>query len=611
VDSTSNFDKIKNIFDKENDISIISFDYKSHKKLENENIPHQLSDEYITDSQCKLLQEYVYKFSYWYLEKYFSNFLEYHGINLGRLYLDELLNFFVRFLKKFKEIEIIFSVNNRKEFLAQNELFDIVKFFTNSVSNIQKSIKKSHLFTHEQIRINLKIPGYDKNIFLNKNIYLKLKNSSDFLTSNVFRPQIRNSTKINVLFAEYNTERYKELFLKSKKFNTQIFFYGRRRPPFWNVSTLKTIIKSRCKIITNKFIDDKVSKANEDIGIQKMQKQISDLWKNDLALEKFFTFEGFGILKLIKPTLVELIENRLSYTIHEIELVNRMFQKFRFDFTVIVNESGFSEQIISHLSKTHNIKCIHMQEGFHWDSLGANENLTSQGVYLHDADKLAVWGDIDKVLSINNGRISSNKVSIIGAPRYDNLFKTKKKSGSYILLASSADPQPEEVEGLRTKKIEKYLTDILQISKTVIELEEELVIKLHPSTTQLMDIVELAPKISPRIRVVSHGEITSLLPSAKLLISIGLSSAIIEALILKKPVILVPGIDYNWENPSIVNEKGCLISNLDELKQLLKIIIMNKNYFNQHESFQKYLSKLISFNGDASEEFYKLLRNYI
>jgi len=611
VDSTSNFDKIKNIFDKENDISIISFDYKSHKKLENKNIPHQLSDEYITDSQCKLLQEYVYKFSYWYLEKHFSNFLEYHGINLGRLYLDELLNFFVRFLKKFKEIEIIFSVNDRKEFLAQNELFDIVKFFTNSVSNIQKSIKKAHLFTHEEIRINLKIPGYDKNIFLNKNIYLKLKNSSDFLTSNVFRPQIRNSTKINVLFAEYNTERYKELFLKSKKFNTQIFFYGRRRPPFWNISTLKTIIKSRCKIITNKFIDDKVSKANEDIGIQKMQKQISDLWKNDLALEKFFTFEGFGILKLIKPTLVELIENRLSYTIHEIELVNRMFQKFRFDFTVIVNESGFSEQIISHLSKTHNIKCIHMQEGFHWDSLGANENLTSQGVYLHDADKLAVWGDIDKVLSINNGRISSNKVSIIGAPRYDNLFKTKKKSGSYILLASSADPQPEEVEGLRTKKIEKYLTDILQISKTVIELEEELVIKLHPSTTQLMDIVELAPKISPRIRVVSHGEITSLLPSAKLLISIGLSSAIIEALILKKPVILVPGIDYNWENPSIVNEKGCLISNLDELKQLLKIIIMNKNYFNQHESFQKYLSKLISFNGDASEEFYKLLRNYI
>ena len=32
VDSTSNFDNIKNFFKKENDLSIISFDYKSHKK---------------------------------------------------------------------------------------------------------------------------------------------------------------------------------------------------------------------------------------------------------------------------------------------------------------------------------------------------------------------------------------------------------------------------------------------------------------------------------------------------------------------------------------------------------------------------------------------------
>ena len=53
VDSTSNFENIKNSFKKENNLSVISFDYKSHKKLENQNIPHQISDDYITDSQCK------------------------------------------------------------------------------------------------------------------------------------------------------------------------------------------------------------------------------------------------------------------------------------------------------------------------------------------------------------------------------------------------------------------------------------------------------------------------------------------------------------------------------------------------------------------------------
>ena len=611
VDSTSNFENIKNFFKKENNLSIISFDYKSHKKLENGNIPHQISDDYITDLQCKTIQDYVYKFTYWYFEKDFSKFLEYREINLGRLFQDELLNFFVRFLKKFKEIEIIFASNQNKEFLAENELFDIIQFFTNSTLNLQKSTKKFHSFPHEEMRVNLKIAGYEKSLFLSRDRYLKLKKLTDFLINNMFNPKITDNTKTKILFAEYNTERYKELFLKSKKFNAEIFFYGKRRPAFWNGSTLKTIRNSKCKIITNHLIYDNVAKHEEKLGIKKMQTQLSELWKKNSSLEKFFTFGNFEVFTLIKPVLVELIENRLSHTIHEIELVNRMFQKIRFDFSVIINELGFSEQIISCLSKTHKVKCIHMQEGFHWDTIAAHANLTSQGAYLHDADTLAVWGDIDRSISIENGGIPSNKVRIIGAPRYDNLFNSETKKQDYILLASSGDPQPEEVNGIRINKIEEYLTDILQISKIVRELDEEVFIKLHPSPTQLMDLVELGKKIDPKITIVSHGEITSLLPSAKLVISIGMSSAIIEALILKKPVIFIPGIDYNWGDPSIINEKGCLISSINELKNDLKGVLNNtKLYAEQQNSSRKYLSKLISHHGNASDEFYKYLKNY-
>ena len=611
VDSTSNFENIKNFFKKGNNLSIISFDYKSHKKLENGNIPHQISDDYITDLQCKTIQDYVYKFTYWYFEKDFSKFLEYREINLGRLFQDELLNFFVRFLKKFKEIEIIFASNQNKEFLAENELFDIIQFFTNSTLNLQKSTKKFHSFPHEEMRVNLKIAGYEKSLFLSRDRYLKLKKLSDFLINKMFNPKITDNTKTKILFAEYNTERYKELFLKSKKFNAEIFFYGKRRPAFWNGSTLKTIRNSKCKIITNHLIYDNVAKHEEKLGIKKMRTQLSELWKKNSSLEKFFAFGDFEVFTLIKPVLVELIENRLSHTIHEIELVNRMFQKIRFDFSVIINELGFSEQIISCLSKTHKVKCIHMQEGFHWDTIAAHANLTSQGAYLHDADTLAVWGDIDRSISIENGGIPSNKVRIIGAPRYDNLFNSETKKQDYILLASSGDPQPEEVNGIRINKIEEYLTDILQISKIVRELDEEVFIKLHPSPTQLMDLVELGKKIDPKITIVSHGEITSLLPSAKLVISIGMSSAIIEALILKKPVIFIPGIDYNWGDPSIINEKGCLISSINELKNDLKGVLNNtKLYAEQQNSSRKYLSKLISHHGNASDEFYKYLKNY-
>ena len=160
-----------------------------------------------------------------------------------------------------------------------------------------------------------------------------------------------------------------------------------------------------------------------------------------------------------------------------------------------------------------------MQEGFHWDSIGAKENLSSQGVFLEDAEKLAVWGEIDKKLAIEIGKISPEKIHVIGAPRYDQLFRTDNSNEDYILLASSADPQPEEIEGLRIPKIEKYLNDIIKISKIISKLNENLVIKLHPSPTQLTNIAEIISTIDPKISVSSYGEISSLLPSAKLLIS--------------------------------------------------------------------------------------------
>ena len=111
ADVNSNFQEIKKIINKNKDSKIISFDYKTHKKMNDEKLDHIFSDIFINDTECKELQEYVYKFTYWFHEKEFSELLNYRGINIGKLYQDEILNFFVRFLKKFKEIENIFHQN--------------------------------------------------------------------------------------------------------------------------------------------------------------------------------------------------------------------------------------------------------------------------------------------------------------------------------------------------------------------------------------------------------------------------------------------------------------------------------------------------------------------
>ena len=607
VDTYTDLNQIKKKIQND-DYTIISFDYESHQKLLNEKISHEVSDNYITDSQCKSLQNYVHKFASWFHQNDFSHLLEYRKINLGGLYEDELINYFVRFLKKFKEIEIIFNENSDKQFFAQNELFNIINYFSPLTNNLQKSKKNPELLMPEKIRITLSLFGYKKNFFLSKNFYLKLKSIQDIFVNNFFKPKTLDNEKTNILFVEYNTERFKDLFLKSRDFNAQIFYYGPKRPPFWNFSTLKTILNSKCRIITNQSLQE--SNKSRISNFNKIIFNMEKLLNENSSLENFFILENYPIFELIKPKLIELTQKRLSFILTEIELVNHMFEKFQFDYTVIINESGFYEKIISSLSNAHNIKCIHMQEGFHWDTDNSIKNISSQGVFLRNAKKLTVWGNIDKNLSINKAKTASSEIEIIGSPRYDNLFQSKSENSDYILLASSGDPQPEEIEGLRTNKIEKFLDDIFEISKIVSNMNEKLLIKLHPSSTQLMKIFELAPKINQKIIVIPNGEIIPLLSSAKLLICIGLSSALVEALILKKPVLFIPGMDYNWGNPSIITEKGCFISDIDNLKNELERILNDNKYLQEQQNLsQKYLSKLISFQGNGSQKFYEYLKN--
>ncbi len=609
ADVNSNFQEIKKIINKNKDSKIISFDYKTHKKMNDEKLDHIFSDIFINDTECKKLQEYVYKFTYWFHEKEFSELLNYRGINIGKLYQDEILNFFVRFLKKFKEIENIFHQNKEVEFFADNELYKIISFFTRSCINIGNSNEVIHAFTHDEIKIGLKIGKSQKNIFLDEKRYLKLRNFMDRVINNFFTTKISNDKKTNIMFVEYNTDRFKDLFLTSKENNSNIFFYGRKRPPFWNFSTLKTIINSKCRIITEDFIYDKMVEENHLEADRHMKNQISKLWKKQDMFDKFFSFEEKTIFELIKPVLIELIENRLSSTLKEIELAYRMFEKVNIDYSVVINEVGFYEQIISSLSKEFNIKCIHMQEGYHWDSKEVNQNLTSQGVFLHEAEKLLVWGNIDKKLAIENASISPEKIEIIGAPRYDSFFGFKPKKGEYILLASSADPQPEEIEGLRIHKIENYLSDILKICKVVSKLDEKLVVKLHPSPTQLTNLEQLTREIDSEIKVLASGDITELLPNAKIVICIGISSVMIEALILNKPVVFIPGIDYNWKNPSLLNMNGCLSSNIKNIRNdLLRILNDDYNSSEMKKTSEEYLSELINFQGYSSKKFYEFIQ---
>jgi len=106
VDSSLIISEIKKIYD-DSFALIVSFDYNSHKKLEQNHIPHKRSEEFISEHDIDEIQEIAYKLIYWYDQNEIKNLIEYDSINLGKLFHEETMDYLIKFLKHFFEIKRI------------------------------------------------------------------------------------------------------------------------------------------------------------------------------------------------------------------------------------------------------------------------------------------------------------------------------------------------------------------------------------------------------------------------------------------------------------------------------------------------------------------------
>ena len=107
IDSSHDVSELKKIIEKQT-TKIISFDYESHIQLKNEQIEHEISDNYIDNSVLQHIQKKSYVLTEWFNEPTIKNFIEYENINLGKLLHVEFTYFLIKFLKKFLEVNQIF-----------------------------------------------------------------------------------------------------------------------------------------------------------------------------------------------------------------------------------------------------------------------------------------------------------------------------------------------------------------------------------------------------------------------------------------------------------------------------------------------------------------------
>ena len=83
----SNFN-LKKIIKKisSSNIEIVTFDYKSHKILENEKISHRISENYLSENDIEDIKNKSYSLTNWFQNEKISNLLTYENIKIIRVF---------------------------------------------------------------------------------------------------------------------------------------------------------------------------------------------------------------------------------------------------------------------------------------------------------------------------------------------------------------------------------------------------------------------------------------------------------------------------------------------------------------------------------------------
>lgn len=602
VDSSFGVDSLrgkKNLYQK-----IITFDFDSHMILSDHKIPHEISDRYLNISELREIQQKTFELSKWSKQKEISKLVEYEEINLGNLMYNDFMDFIAGFLKKFCEVVKIIQMHQNCEFVASDRLFDMAKILSNSVKlDNQKVIVP----THEFVKHSYRLGQQSISITLSKEKYLKLKNLSEFFLQKVFKFDKPKNNERYVLLVEFDPTKYKTLLLTQKAPYQNFLLYNRRWPTIWNLESFNVIRKSNCRAATFKTLTSNDLQTKIEEAKNSTKKSLQDLWSQSF-FDTFFSFRGISFWIALKPFFEEKLEPKMKEVVQEIEIAKKLFEKYCFSTVLILSEIGPNEQIMLHLAKKNGIPVILMQHGLPYETNEASERNNLSGFFPNFSDNMIVWGDLTKKYLVNSG-IEPSKLKPLGNPIYDDLFNIKNTKGETILLATSP-PMKDLVYDNLVETNERYRDAIENICKIVTKLNRKLVIKLHPSLVDF-DIELMAKKINNEIVIIKSGSIFPLIEDCKLLLTFDLSTTILEAQILKKPVVSIRLKDYGFGESEIFKTASCVTTSIQDLEQILNKILTDDSYKQEIiKSGNKFVNQYLANKESASKIILDFLKKF-
>ena len=600
----------RNLFN--NDSIIVSFDYFSHRSLNDNNIKHRLVEEYFSEEDKFEIDQLSLKFgTSWYKDEKIKKYLEFEELNLGSLLELEMPSYFFTVLKRIIGIKNVIEKENPNKIISYSlkKYIERVCINKNIKTEFFEKIIPTGLF-FDQITIPLNLGLMTKNIKISRKNYFKIKKIIDDVFNFIWKIKLNKKTlknKDSILLLEFNTKLYED-FLKSFQISDKnIIILNQRRPSIWNFETLNIIKNSKCKVLSiNDFENNhtkkkKISKQNE------LKNNLELLLDNEDILKTIFTYKEETFWNIIKKDFLKIITERFKESVNKLILINEIFDKINIKLIVDWAHTGVEEKEISQVAIKKNISIFCLQHGIMTLNPKFEKYLSLMPVLPSNNVKMLVWGKIMESYLLDH-KINPDKISMVGSPRHDRFFKKKMLNNNNTILIASNLFFHLNFDGNDTRAYDRfvlYIKEILEYIKK--NSNKKPIIKLHQ--TEYFEISSIINKIDPTIPIYQHEDVLELLETCDILISLNYSTILLDALILNKPTMVILPEKQNFEEEEIIKRNAVLaVSDISEIEIKLKQILSDNNVRkNLILNGKQFIEEYFSYRGNSSEYLAKLL----
>ncbi len=594
---------------------IFSFDYSSFKTLKKYNFEYFLADELLSKLEREKIHEHVVSKLYWYEDHKLPNEEKQLFQFLDPLYLHQKL---LITLIQFSIIKKILEQEKPKKIFATKNLSKIISTINNKIPIILLNQEKIEIFDKYDLRFKLLSKTISLKISMSK--LRKLQNFYESIMCSFNKIWLTNDNKPIILLLEFDPSKFEKLFHEMKSNNFNCVILNRRKSPIINNNSLKILKNSNIKI----FNFNNLLSTNDKKEISRLTNQyrvfLNNFWDSEKSLFSIFSFENSSYYLAIKDFLIKQFESEIEFNVQNLIQSKHIFKNFDIKCILYQYESGTSENIT--LSQRQNVPSLLIRHGFSSFTTKLDDlrwKYDQFRLLKLNCNQIIMWGNSD--YNFYSKFLPKNSLKKIGSPRHDDFFIDSKKKNDVKKTILITVPPIIEWTGqqninleLRYENFLKSIVNNLQKYKNF-----KIIIKLHPGWGWKFNytLIKICKNIDPNIPIFSTESIIELIDGSDMMININPeenqpSTVILEALIMKKPVINISlddsnsEFDYDEESPII-----SLSYKADIMKYVIRLFDDSEFYEKLNNKITKSLNYYLSNHKNASKQLVDYLKSYV